>query len=185
MLYKRDKIGRFAAKTVGRIKQTATGDSTASQNDKKPDPTTDIHSKPKNVRKLSDNELAAYIKRHERETSYNKLTKVPSDLEKTKSSVDAAISAINQTKNQVKKKDTKVVYEKMDLKDIDDAQLRAEIKRFELERDYTAIFGKPQVSKMEKGRAALEKTLELAGTALAVGSSALAIAVAVQELKRK
>jgi hypothetical protein len=69
---------------------------------------------------------------------------------------------------------------KMDLSSMSDQQMRNEINRAMLERQYNDMFA-PQKSK--RGREYLSRTLEVAGDVLVVGSSALGIALAIKELR--
>lgn len=71
---------------------------------------------------------------------------------------------------------------KMNLSNMTDKQMRDEINRALLERQYNDMFA-PQ--KSTKGREYVSKTLEVAGSVLAIGSSALGIALAVKELSGK
>ena len=69
---------------------------------------------------------------------------------------------------------------KMDLSNMTDQQLRDRINRASLENQYVDMFGPETVS---KGRRYAKTTLDAVGTVLGVGSSALAIALAIKELK--
>ena len=69
---------------------------------------------------------------------------------------------------------------KMDLSKMTDQEMRNEINRALLERQYNDMFA-PQ--KTSKGREYAGQVLETAGTVLAIGSSALGIALAIKELK--
>ena len=69
---------------------------------------------------------------------------------------------------------------RMDLSNMTDQQMRNEINRAMLERQYNDMFA-PQ--KTNRGREYASAILETAGTVLAIGSSALGIALAIKELK--
>jgi len=69
---------------------------------------------------------------------------------------------------------------KMDLSQMTDKELRDQINRANLERQYNDMFA-PQTT--SRGREYVSKTLEVAGSALAVTSSALGIALAIKELR--
>lgn len=84
-------------------------------------------------------------------------------------------SSDQQIKNGVKK-------EKLDLSKMSDKELRDRINRELLERQYTSMFAK-DVSTVTKGQKAVNDTLTMAGSALAVTSSALGIALAIKQLK--
>ena len=70
---------------------------------------------------------------------------------------------------------------KMDLSNMTDQQMRSEINRAILERQYNDMFA-PQ--RKARGREFASKTLEIAGTVLAVGGSALNIALAIRDLSK-
>lgn len=69
---------------------------------------------------------------------------------------------------------------KMDLSNMTDKEMRDQINRALLEKQYNDMFA-PQ--KTSKGREYASQVLETAGTVLAIGSSALGIALAIKELK--
>lgn len=68
----------------------------------------------------------------------------------------------------------------MDLSNMTDKEMRDQINRKLLERQYNDLFAPQNTS---KGQETVSKVLELAGTTLAIGSSALGIALAIKELK--
>lgn len=69
---------------------------------------------------------------------------------------------------------------KMDLSSMTDKQMRDEINRALLERQYNDMFAPQNTS---KGREHVGRILETAGSTLAITSSALGIALAIKELK--
>lgn len=69
---------------------------------------------------------------------------------------------------------------KMDLSHMSEKEMRDQINRAMLERQYNDMFN-PQ--KTSKGREYVSAALETAGSVLAIGSSALGIALAIKELK--
>lgn len=69
---------------------------------------------------------------------------------------------------------------KMDLSSMSDKEMRDQINRALLERQYNDMFAPQSVS---RGREYASRTLESAGTVLAVTSSALGIALAIKELR--
>ena len=69
----------------------------------------------------------------------------------------------------------------MNLKKMTNQQLREKIERENLEQQYKRLFNKKE--KISKGRRYVEDALEIGGTVLGVGSSALGIALAIKELK--
>lgn len=69
---------------------------------------------------------------------------------------------------------------RMDLSTMSDQELRNKINRELLERQYNDVFNPPTIS---KGRVYVSKMLETTGTVLAIGSSALGIALAIKDLR--
>lgn len=134
---------------------------------------------------MSDDDLTKAVRRLSLEKQYENLTKEsdpPSKLESTKKAVDATFELVNRAKKmeQDSRKGTKK--ERMDLSKKTDKELRDQINRELLERHYNDLFAKESVS---KGRRYLSDVLDSAGTVLAVGSSALSIALAIQQLQKK
>lgn len=68
---------------------------------------------------------------------------------------------------------------KMDLSSMTDQEMRNQINRALLERQYNDMFAPQKVS---RGREYASKILETTGTVLTIGSSALGIALAINEL---
>ena len=73
--------------------------------------------------------------------------------------------------------------ERMDLSDMDDQTLRQKINRELMEQQYNKLMNQVPEEQVSKGRAILQNTLEVAGSVLALGSSALSIAIAVRQLQ--
>ena len=71
---------------------------------------------------------------------------------------------------------------KMDLSNMTDQEMRNQINRAILERQYNDMFA-PQNS--TKGREYVSKILDTAGSALAITSSALSVALAINQLRGK
>lgn len=71
---------------------------------------------------------------------------------------------------------------KIDLSSMSDKEMRDAINRAFLEKQYNDMFNPPQVS---KGKEYASKILETAGSVLAVTSSALGVALAIQQLTGK
>lgn len=105
---------------------------------------------------------------------------VKDDLSRSRKLVDETTTMTNKLKNA---NDTAIKNRpknKMDLSSMSDKELRDQINRAMLERQYNDMFA-PQTT--SRGREYASKTLETAGTVLAIGSSALGIALAIKELK--
>lgn len=105
---------------------------------------------------------------------------VTEDLQRKKRIVDAASSTTNQLRNAVNGSSKQKI--KMDLSKMSDDDLRKQINRYHLEKQYNDLFAPVKVS---KGKDFVKNTLDVGGTVLAVGSSALSVALAIRELKGK
>ena len=140
----------------------------------------------KTSKNMSDEELTSNVKRLSLEKTYDKLSKEnkkPSGLEKSKKVADAASGLVNQARNMNKEAlNSSRKKEKLDLSNMTDQQLRDRINRANMERQYSDLFAKETVS-ISKGREVVTTILEVAGTTLAIGSSALGIALAIKELR--
>lgn len=126
----------------------------------------------KDMTGLSDKELKKYV------PDANKWAK--EDLSRSRRLVDESSTMANKLRNAndlVGKKRSKT---KMDLSSMTDQEMRNQINRALLERQYNDMFS-PQ--KTSKGREYVSDVLDVAGTALGIGSSALGIALAIKELK--
>ena len=104
---------------------------------------------------------------------------VKEDLRRSKATIDGASSMINQA-GRMLDKNYKKKQSKIDLSNMTDKQLRDRINRYNLEKQYIDMFAPETES---KGRRYAKAVLETAGTVLAVGSSALGIALSIKELK--
>ena len=101
------------------------------------------------------------------------------DLNRTKSTVDSSANLAKQLKSAnesvpITRK------QKLDLSKMTDQEMRSQINRALLERQYNDMFAPAKTS---KGREYVSKTLDAIGTTLTIGSSALGIALAIKELK--
>lgn len=102
------------------------------------------------------------------------------DTERTKRLVDSGRNLSNDLKRSVDTSSKNRKVQKMDLSNMTDQEMRNQINRAMLERQYNDMFN-PQ--KESRGREYASRTLETAGNVLAVTSSALGIALAIKELK--
>ena len=107
---------------------------------------------------------------------------VKEDRERTKRVVDSGnqmagnLKTLNDKSMRIQARRTP----KMDLSNMTDQEMREQINRAMLERQYDDMFNP---KKVYSGREAVSDTLEIAGSVLAITSSALGIALAIQELK--
>lgn len=105
---------------------------------------------------------------------------VREDLTRSRRLTDETVQMTNKLKtandNAIRNKSRP----KMDLSNMSDQEMRNQINRALLERQYNDMFAPQTVS---KGREHASKILETTGSILAIGSSALGIALAIKELK--
>lgn len=102
------------------------------------------------------------------------------DAERSKRLVDSSRNLSNDLKRTVDTSNRNRKVPKMDLSNMTDQEMRSQINREILERQYNDMFNSQKES---KGREYASRTLETAGNVLAVTSSALGIALAIKELK--
>lgn len=101
------------------------------------------------------------------------------DTSRAKKVIDSSSDAVRQLKN-IDNASRSKSYKKMDLSKMTDQELRDRINRANLERQYNEMFAPSTTS---KGREYASRILDSAGTVLAIGSSALGIALAIKELR--
>lgn len=107
---------------------------------------------------------------------------VREDRQRAKQVVDAGKQATNDLKNfnrAVSNTQSRRV-KKMDLSTMSDKELRDRINRAMLEKQYDDMFNPKKVN---TGRERVNDILEITGATLGVASSALAIALAIKQLK--
>lgn len=128
-----------------------------------------------NAKKKKDNRLP--------EESLNDPNRwVKEDQERTKRVVDSGnqmasnLKTLNDKSMRIQARRTP----KMDLSKMTDQEMREQINRAMLEKQYDDMFNP---KKVYSGREAVGDTLEIAGSVLAITSSALSIALAIKELK--
>ena len=105
---------------------------------------------------------------------------VKEDLVRSKQLTDASSNLVNQVKNANNTSIKNRPKPRMDLSSMTDDEMRKRINREFLERQYSDMFT-PQ--KAAKGREYLNKILDTVGSVLGIGSSALAVAIAIKELR--
>lgn len=104
------------------------------------------------------------------------------DTARTKKVVDTTSDMVGQLKNIEKNTRPGTKKETLDLSKMTDQQLREKINRANLEKQYNDLFAK-DTAKVSRGRNVAASILDTAGTVLAVGGSALSIALAIKELR--
>lgn len=104
---------------------------------------------------------------------------VRQDISRSKKLVDASKTMSDELK-RANTSATKKSKNKMDLSSMSDKEMRERINRALLEKQYNDMFAPETTS---KGREYATQILETAGTALAITSSALGVALAIKELR--
>ena len=107
---------------------------------------------------------------------------VREDLTRSRRLADESSGMVNKLKNANDSAMRNTSKPKMDLSKMSDQEMRNQINRALLERQYNDMFAPQKVS---RGREYASRMLESAGTVLAVTSSALGIALAIKELSGK
>ena len=105
---------------------------------------------------------------------------VKEDMESGRKLANEANTLTKQLGSQVDKSIKNQKRPKVDLSNMTDQEMRSQINRAALERQYIDEFYPAKVS---KGKVAVKKTLEVAGDVLAVTATSLAIATAIKELR--
>ena len=108
---------------------------------------------------------------------------VKEDIERKKRIVDTSSTFVKQMQNIEKETRPRSTKQKMDLSKMTDKEMRDRINRELLEIQYNNLFAPETAPNISKGREFAKKTLDAAGTTLALTSSALAIALNIKELK--
>lgn len=107
---------------------------------------------------------------------------VKEDLERSKRLADESTNMARNSKNLSDSIGRAANKKKsMDLSNMTDKEMRDQINRALLERQYTDMFAEP--TRVSRGTEYVSRTLDVAGNALAVTASALGIALAIKQLK--
>lgn len=101
------------------------------------------------------------------------------DTKRVKGVVDSSSSMVKELQN-IERSSRSNSRKRMNLSEMSDKEMRDQINRELLERQYSDMFSPKRTG---RGREYVSKSLETAGTILAVGSSALGIALAIKELR--
>lgn len=104
---------------------------------------------------------------------------VTEDMQRTKGLADSSKNLSNELKRVTDKSIKNTPKTRLDLSNMTDQELRNQINRELLERQYNDVFNPPQVS---KGKEYASKILETTGDVLAVTGSALAVALSIRAL---
>lgn len=103
------------------------------------------------------------------------------DTENRKGIVDASSKLVSELQ-KLESKSGKKKQKKYDLANMSDSDLRAIINRMQMEDQYSRLMSDRDTD-VSKGKVTVHDILDVAGDALAVGSSAIAIALAIKQLK--
>lgn len=110
---------------------------------------------------------------------------VREDNERATKVVKNTEQATNAAQRLIKATDPVTPKKKMDLSNMTEKEMREQINRELLERQYNNLFAEDVHPKVTKGKQYALKTLEIAGGAAAVTASSLSIALAIRELRGK
>lgn len=105
------------------------------------------------------------------------------DLERTKRTIDTTSDLVRKVKDVERSTRPQSMKQKLDLSKMSEKEMRDRINRELLERQYNNLFAPELKPTISRGRKTLENILDVAGSALAIGSSALGIALAIKELR--
>lgn len=105
------------------------------------------------------------------------------DLERTKRIVDTSSNIVREVSKAERETRPKSTRKSLDLSKMSDQDLRNSINRAQMEKQYQELFAPSEAPKISRGRKFTESVLPALETTLAVGSSALAIALAIKELR--
>lgn len=130
-------------------------------------------------KKRRDREFNALNKDQQKNFTENPNKWVQDDLRRSKGVADASSGMVRELKRVNDTSIRNKSKSRMNLDNMTDEQMRKEINRALLERQYNDMFA-PQ--KTSKGREYTSKILEGVGTALTITGSALTVALAIREL---
>lgn len=105
---------------------------------------------------------------------------VKDDLKRSKNVTDSSSKLVSDLRNLNYNSSKNSKKAKMNLSNMTDKEMRDKINRAILEKQYNDMFNTQSVS---KGQQFVDKILSTSGTALAITSSALGVALAIKELR--
>ena len=108
---------------------------------------------------------------------------VKEDMERSKKAVDASSDLVRQMKSLERETSPRSSEQRMDLSNMTDKEMRDRINRELLEQQYNKLFSTETQPTISKGRQYARNILDTTGDILALGSSALAIALAMKQLR--
>lgn len=129
-------------------------------------------------RKRKENELASISSKKRKDYKANPNKWVEQDMKNVKNILDTSSKMAGTTKNMINNSPKQK--SKLNLDSMTDKQLRDRINRTLLEKQYNDMFAPKKTS---RGKECVRKILDSAGTAMALGSSALSIAMSIRQLR--
>ena len=108
---------------------------------------------------------------------------VTEDISRSKDLGNSTANMTRELQNVDRRHPSKRV--KMDLSNMTDQQMREEINRANLERQYNDLFAPEMHPKRAKGREFASKALEVGGSVVVIGAAALDIALKIRALQGK
>lgn len=108
---------------------------------------------------------------------------VKEDLQRSQTTIDQSRELIKGVQNIEKQTRSEPKLQKLDLSNMSDKELRDQINRRLLEQQYTKLYAEVSPAQVSRGREALQNTLEIAGSVLAIASSTVGLALAIKQLK--
>ena len=106
--------------------------------------------------------------------------KTTAKLSSSKAIADNSSNIVNSAKSIRRRKKAKNA-EKLDLSNMSDKELQNKINRYNLEKQYRTIYSNS--NSISKGAKRVDEVLDVVGDGLAITSSALAIALAINRLR--
>lgn len=107
---------------------------------------------------------------------------INNNLNKTKTILDSSSSIVGNGKKIADSINKSSAYKKTkNLSNMSDSELRERVNRMNLERQYSDL----TANQVSRGRANVGAILDTAGAVLGIGASAVSIALAVREFKKK
>jgi hypothetical protein len=109
------------------------------------------------------------------------IRRTPEQISRTKGHVDSASGIVKEAKNiNNSVKNIRSSSRNKDLSSMSDKELREKVQRMNMEQQYYML----SKNKITKGQEYVNNILDVAGSALAITSSALGIALAIKQLKK-
>ena len=104
-------------------------------------------------------------------------------MQRSQTTIDQSRELIKGVQNIEKQTRSEPKPQKLDLSNMSDKELRDQINRRLLEQQYTKLYAEVSPAQVSRGREALQNTLEIAGSVLAIASSTVGLALAIKQLK--